>query len=273
MAAFEAANRVEADYFRTEGIPPAYDWHHEHNLDLLASSYRYLGQMVSARRRLQEAFALPSALIVQMYNKRAWPEFLIARGQFDEALVAADILSAHQSSLVRATGHIEAGLALFAKGRVQAAVERSNLALRDMRAAADGQALLLPALQQLQGQIFLRTGQREKGRAMLQALSRALQALTGPDNWVQALFTIDALARGAREADDWELAESLARQLIAQDPNYAGGHYALALVLEHAGDGPGARGEFAAAGRAWEQADAGLPELARTGTVRPSKED
>ena len=61
-------------------IPAEYDWHDEHNLDLLGSSYQYLGQMAKAERELKAAFDLPSSLIVQMYNKRAWPEFLIASG-------------------------------------------------------------------------------------------------------------------------------------------------------------------------------------------------
>ena len=263
VTAFEAADRVEAAYFARERIPPEYDWHYEHNLDLLASSYRYLGQMRQALERMQAAFNLSSSLLAQMYNKRVWPESLIAQGRYDAAIAAADRLAAHPAALVRATGHLEAGLALLSAGRVQEAVDRSNRALAEMRASPGGQALVAPALQQLQGLLYLRTGSRERGRAMLDALSRDLRARPGPDNWVQALFTLEAVSRGARDAGDWDFAGTIARQMLELDPGYAGSHYAVALVLEQAGDRTGARAEFAAAARAWRKADPDLPEAIR----------
>lgn len=263
VAAFEAADRVESAYFASEQISPEYDWHYEHNLDLLASSYRYLGQMRHADEKLQAAFNLPSSLLAQMYNKRVWPESLIAQGRPDAAVEAADRLVAHPAALVRATGHIEAGLALLSAGRIQPAIDRSNRALAEMRASPGGQELVAPALQQLQGLLYLSTGTRDRGRAMLEALSRDLRARPGPDNWVQALFTLEAISRGARQAGDWEFAGTIARQMIAVDPGYAGSHYALALVLEQAGDRSGARTEFAAAARAWRKADPDLPDAVR----------
>jgi tetratricopeptide (TPR) repeat protein len=263
VTAFEAADRVETAYFAREQIPPEYDWHYEHNLDLLASSYRYLGQMRRADEKLQAAFNLPSSLLAQMYNKRVWPESLIAQGRFDAAVEAADRLVAHPSALVRATGHIEAGLALLAAGRVQVAVDRANRALAEMRASPGGQDFVAPALQQLQGLLYLTTGARDRGRAMLESLSRDLRARPGPDNWVQALFTLESISRGARQAGDWEFAGTAARQMLALDPGYAGSHYALALVLEQAGDGTGAKAEFAAATRAWLHADPDLPDAVR----------
>ena len=264
VAAFEAADRVEAAYFAREQIPPEYDWHYEHNLDLLASSYRYLGQMRRANERMQAAFNLSSSLLAQMFNKRAWPESLIAQRRYDAAVEAADRLVAHQAALVRATGHLEAGLALLSAGRVQAAIERSNRALAEMRASPGGQALVAPALQQLQGLLSLRTGARDRGRSMLEALSRDLRARPGPDNWVQALFTLEAIARGAREAGDWEFAGTVARQMLVLDPGFAGSHYALALVLEQGGDTIGARAEFAEAARSWRKADPDLAEAVRS---------
>ena len=59
-----------------------------------------------------------------------------------------------------------------------------------------------------------------------------LRARTGPDNWAQALFTLEAIAKTARDAGDWPFADWAARQMLEHDPNYAGGHYALALVAE-----------------------------------------
>jgi tetratricopeptide (TPR) repeat protein len=263
IAAFEAADRAASAYFRIERVPPEYDWHYEHNLDLLGSSYRYVGRMTDAARVLQRAFELPSILLVQMYNKRTWPDFLIARGRADDALAASRTLIAHPVTLVRAIGHIEAGRASLAAGRFDAAAAESNVALRELRAAADGQALVAPALQQLQGEFFVRTGQREKGRAMLEELAVRLRALPGPDNWVQALFTLESIAQSARAGGEWPLAQWAAEQMVAHDPGYAGSHFALALAADHAGDRGRAAAAFTAAAERWRRADADLPELSQ----------
>jgi Tfp pilus assembly protein PilF len=212
---------------------------------------------------LKTAFDLPSPLLVQMYNKRAWPEFLMARGQYADALAGADVLIAHPVSLVRAIGHIEAGRAQVAAGRFQNAADDSNRALAELRSAADGQALVAPALSELQGEFFLRTGQRGKGEQALRDLVGAMRALPGPDNWVQALFTLEAVARSARDADDWTFARWAATQMLAHDARYAGSHYALALVAQHDRDTATASREFRAAVDGWNQGDRSLPELAQ----------
>jgi tetratricopeptide (TPR) repeat protein len=204
---------------------------------------------------------VPSALVVQMFNKRAWPELLIARGRTDQALQAARVLAGHPSPLVSATGHVTAGRALVAAGQFKAAADAANAALKQLRAASDGAALVAPALETLQGEFFLRTGQQEKGRAMLDEIIRRLREGTGPDTWAQTLFTIEAIARTARDAGDWEFAAFAARQMIGQDPGYAGGHYALGLAAEHNGDIRTAQSEFALAAKYWAGADPGLPEL------------
>jgi tetratricopeptide (TPR) repeat protein len=270
VGAFEAARRAQDDYLRSERIPAEYDWHDEHNLDLLGSSYQYLGQMAKAERELKAAFDLPSSLIVQMYNKRAWPEFLIGRGRTSEALAAASVLKAHSVSLVRVVGRIEAGHAQLSAGNLQAAAGESNAALAELRAASGGQTLVAPALQQLQGQYLLRTGQRDRAHSLLEDLVKKIRALPGPDNWVQALFTMEAIARGARDADDWTFAEWIARQMVDHDQQYAGGHYALALALQHRSDVSNARAEFELAARYWSKADPTLAELSRIRTAIPN---
>jgi tetratricopeptide (TPR) repeat protein len=261
VAAFESAQRVQMAYLQAEKIAPELDWHYEHNVDLLAASYRYLGRMREAERLLATAFDVPSALVVQMFNKRAWPELLIARGRTADALQAASMLSAHPSPLVRATGHVTAGRAHVAAGQYKAAADAANAALKELRAASVGQGLIAPALEVLQGEFFLRTGQKEKGRAMLDEVIRRLRDATGPDTWASTLFTMESVARSARQAGDWEFAGFVARQLVAHDARYAGGHYALGLVAEHNGDTRAAQTAFAAAEKYWAKADADLPEL------------
>jgi len=117
-------------------------------------------------------------------------------------------------------------------------------------------------LQALQGEFFLRTGQRDKGRALLQDVVKKARALPGPDAWTQTLFTIEAIARAAREVGDWEFAAWAAGQMREHDPNYAGTHYALMLVAGHDGDAKTAAAERALAEKYWKHADRDLPELA-----------
>jgi tetratricopeptide (TPR) repeat protein len=271
VAAFEAADRLEVAYVEREGIPAEYDWHYHHNLDLLGTSYRYLGQMRRAERLLNAAFAIPSALVVQVFNKREWPEFLLARGRVDEAHAAANRLIAHPSPVIRATGHVEAGHIMLVTGRFPAAANEANAALRELESAADGAALVATSLERLQGEFFLRTGQKDKGRAILDVVAKKVRATPGPDAWTDALFTLDAIARTARDVGDWEFADRMARQMLEHDPAYAGTHDALARVADHAGDERTARAEYALAEKYWSHADADLPELAaiRARTGRP----
>ena len=126
------------------------------------------------------------------------------------------------------------------------------------------------ALEAFQGEFFLRTGQKDKGRSMLRGVARKVRAAPGPDAWTQALFTLEAIARAARDVGDWDLAGWAARQMVEHDPNYAGSHYALALVAQHAGDEKTAHAESALAAKYWSKADPDLPELQ---TIRSGRND
>jgi tetratricopeptide (TPR) repeat protein len=260
---------LHAAWAEAEGIPAEYDWDYQHNLDLLATSYQYLGQMRNAEALLRTSFAVSSPLVQQELNKREWPVFLRARGRAEEALAAAKVMAAHRSPLVSAAGHVEAGRALLLLGNFRAAADEANAALRLMREAPEGAGLVAKPLAELQGEFFLRSGQREKGRAMLQDVVRQARLSPGPDAWTATTFAIEAVARAARDTGDWELAAWAAKQMIEHDARYAGAHLALALVAEHDGDDQTARKEFERTGQLWSDADPDLPELQRVRAGAP----
>jgi tetratricopeptide (TPR) repeat protein len=262
IAEFSAADALDAAYLAAEKIPAEYDWHYQHNLDLLATSYQYAGRMKKAEELLKRSFALESSLLVQEFNKREWPMFLIARGRAQEAIAAAGTMAAHRSPVVSAAGHVAAGHARLALGQFQAAADEANAALQAIRGAEGGGLVAVP-LQALQGEFFLRTNQRDKGRAMLQDVVKKARALPGPDAWTETLFTIEAVARAAREAGDWELAASAAGQMREHDPSYAGTHLALALVAAHDGDAKTAAAEQALVEKYWKNADRDVLDAAR----------
>ncbi len=232
IAEFRAADGLDRAYMTSEGLAPEQDWHFQHNLDLLATSYQYVGRYVEAEALFKQSFALSSSSVEQEFNKREWPTFLIAQGRAQEALDAARALIGHRSALVQATGHIEAGEAYLAMKQVPQAATEYNAALRLMR-GAEGAGLLADALRQLQGGLFLRTGRAAEGRAALQQAATEMRAKPGPDAWAQTTFALEAMARDARDAGDWELAEWMARQMIDHDPNYGGSRRAMERVEEH----------------------------------------
>jgi tetratricopeptide (TPR) repeat protein len=217
--------------------------------------------MAKAEELFRKSFAMPSSTVEQEFNKREWPVFLLARGRASEALVAAMDMAAHPSPLISAAGHIEAGEAQLMLKQPRAAVDEANAALRLMRSSPEGAGLLEPALRQLRGELLLRRGEGDKGRETLQQVAMAVRAAPGPDSWAQALFTLEAIARTARESGDWQFAEWAAQQMLEHDPNYAGTHYALGLVARHNRNAAGARAEFDRARQLWAHADPGLPEL------------
>ena len=264
IAEFRKADELERAYYKSENIPAEYDWHHEHNLDLLSTSYQHEGQMKAAEEIMRQAFAIPSMQDALEFNKKQWPEFLIARGRNEEALRAAKSLSESRWDIVRTIGRTLAAQAHLAMNNLQAASTEAKAALEELRQSAGRAALVAVYIETLQGEFYLRTGQAEKGRAMLKQVTSKIRSEPGPDAWTQALFRLEAIGRAARAAGDWELAEYLARQMIEHDAAYAGSHYALALVADEKKDSALALREFTEAEKLWRNADADLPELQQT---------
>ncbi len=262
IARFEAADKLQRDYLAREKIAAEFDWHHAHNLDLLAASYQYTGQMNKAEALLKQSFNLRTNLLVQAVNKREWPAFLVARNRPEEAMVAARSLLLHPHPVVMATGHIESGFAQLAQSRPADAANSSNAALKALRAAPSAQGLAAITLEALQGEYLLRTAQRDKGRQVMERAAQKWRTLPGPDAWTQSLFRLEALARAARGAGDWVLAARMAQMMLEHDPNYAGTHFALGLVSHHnSGTSESTLREFALAEKGWANADKDLVEL------------
>ena len=164
-------------------------------------------------------------------------------------------MAAHRSPVVSAAGHVEAGRARLALRQFKEAADEGNTALRLMR-GTEGAGLVADVAAGVPGRVPAahRARRRKGGRCSRTWCARRARR-PGPDAWTQALFTIEAIARAAREVGDWELAAWAARQMLEHDPNYAGSHDALALVAEHGGDAQTARAERALVAKYWKNAD------------------
>ena len=261
IAEFRKANELDDAYFKADNIAPEYDWNHHHNLDLLGTSYEYVGQMAAAEDVLRRSFDMRALSLTEELNKRAWPLFLLGRGRTADALAAANLLVGHEAALVRAMGHIVAGRVMMTMKRMPEAGREADAALTELRAAGSAANALAPDLRLLQGEFFLRTGDQEKGRAMLRTGVAELRSESDPDVWIRTLFSLEAVARAARATGDWSLASEVADQMRLHDASYAGTYYALALAAEQRGDGTAARTAYAEAVQRWREADVNLPEL------------
>ena len=268
IEAFLRANRLELAYYEAEKIERSLDWHHVHNLDLLATAYQHKGQVRQAEATMREAVAVPATTEYVEFNRRILALFLLTRGRFEETLQAARELAAGRFAATRVMGHVLAGQALLGLGRTGEAPAELLAARRDLETLPTRMSGLnvlrphvAPYVEMLEGELALRGGRPDEGRAQLQRVQQALRAVPGPDAWIQALFRLEAIARAARDAGDWQLAEFTARQMLEHDAAYAGGHLALALVAARRGDEETAARERAEALRLWRDADADLPEL------------
>ena len=270
IAQFRKADALELSYYESEKIPARYDWHRIHNLDLLAGSYEFNGQVKQAEELMREFFSLPANDGLFASYQGDWPRFLISRGRYAEALTAAGQMTQGKFPLQRSMGHLFAGRALVALNRAAEAQQELSKAEKESESVPESdpeplmpQPRYLLDLQRniLRGEIALRKGNATEANAQLnEVLNRFLGAMRSGDA-VSYLFNMLYIAQQARAAGDWNLTETAAKQMLIFDPSYAGGHYVAAVVAEHKGDSATARLEFTLAENHWGQADPELPEI------------
>jgi tetratricopeptide (TPR) repeat protein len=172
-------------------------------------------------------------------------------------------------------GHALAGQALLWLDRLDEAKIALDAAQKELETIPSvtvgldpSRSAVQPWVDALRGELLLREGKSEEGRAVLKEVVKALRTAPGPDAWSQGLFRLETLARGAMAVGDWELAEFLATQMVEHDAAYGGSHFTLARVLQKLGDAAGAAREMEAARRYWRDADRDLPELETMGGRR-----
>jgi tetratricopeptide (TPR) repeat protein len=273
---FRKAETLERAYYQKERIPRDFDWHHIHNLNLLAKSYQQLGQMNVTSQILKDAFSIPTKDEIFYIQRRDWPEFLVTRGRYQEALDAPRVLSGSEWISARIVGRSLAGGALLGMNRLKEARAELTLAdgeLKTLEAEAKAKPVIgakrsrataefvSAYVEALRGELLMREGKHAEGRKVLKKLAKTVRAAPGPDAWTQALFWLESMGRIGRAVGDWELAEFSAEQMMDHDPAFGGAHYARALVHRRRGEMEGYRRELGQAKQLWKKADRDLPEL------------
>jgi tetratricopeptide (TPR) repeat protein len=262
---FRRADQLEKAYYKAENIARDYDWHHTHNLSLLATSYQYQGKAKLTESILLEAMSVPPVNEYQEFFHKDYAEFLLNRRRYDDALTAASKLASGKFALARAAGHTLAGNAVLSldgpiSARLKKAKRELSLAETEMKNSSD-KSMVRPYIDALRAEILLRSGKKDEAREIFIDVQKRVRSIPGPDAWMQAIYRLELIARLARENDDWQLAENAANQMLDHDKYYGGSQLAMALVVSHKGQHAAAKEMLLKAKSAWSKADPDFREL------------
>ncbi len=152
--------------------------------------------------------------------------------------------------------------------RVQLAAAESEIpeARKDFKGVVTFERFAGEQVDELRGEILLRSADKKPGNELLHETVGGLASRRGADA-LEELYSLEQIAKVARDQQQWELAEYCATLMIAFDSNYFGAHYAAALVAQHKGEVAKAQQESSAAKQLWTHADPGLPELTKVHTT------
>lgn len=263
---FEIADRIELANFEREKIEPRMDWHHPHNLDLLAGSYQHEGQLRRAEALMKRSLAIVPVREPAAMQKKEYASFLLARGRLEEAAAASKKMTESMYPGARAMGHLYLGFVAVTRNDVPSAQKSLAAAERELTNVEGPWSeyvrnYAVPYATKLRGGIALRSGDLKGGREMLMNVEQGFRALPGPDAWMSALFELEAIGRLARETGDWTLAEFTAKQMLEHDAAYGGSHYLAALVAQQNGDAKAAAHHMSEMRKHFSAADADLDEV------------
>lgn len=228
---FGRARSLEHAYYERENISRDFDWHHAHNLGLLALSHRHEGQLDEAEALLREGASVgQSSPVRKGYYQGVLLDLLHARGRHDEVVREARELSAWTQPPVKALGHALAARSLMAQGRHAAAAPHI-----DALAKGESEAGMYGSYADLQaglaiGEYELRTGKRAEGAKRLRDVMARARGQRSPDGWIEGLFTLESVFEIARATGEWTLAADAAARLMEHDKAYAGSQEAARVI-------------------------------------------
>lgn len=234
VAQFEKAEKLHDAYERAEKLPLGDDWHRAHNLDLLATMYLRLGRLADAEATFRQEVAIPSHRPRNEGSRSALIEFLLLRGQAEEALVLArKMAAASANGSGPLVGHALEAEALLALGRLdeaRAAAQAATAALADLEREKSRDATLLVAYyadyaKEAQAEVDLWAAgpARDKGEKVLLELTAETADSHSVDSWGSGLFWIERVAVEAKRAGRDALVTSLHARMKKMDPAYVPG--------------------------------------------------
>jgi tetratricopeptide (TPR) repeat protein len=232
LAQFEKADAIEEAYAKAENLRPGDDWHHLHNLSLLAYTYLRLGRFQDAEAAFRRAFETPARLAYRGTPQASLAEFYLLRGRPEEALAIARALQVPTRTVAaRVAASVVEGEALLELDRVpeaRAALTRAEATLEEGRRELGYRARYLdlfvhPYVAQLQTELDLRGSNAKAAEASLRRVADELSDNPRFDAWGEGLFRLDRIAALARASGRTQLAADIEARMKKIDPNYSPG--------------------------------------------------
>ncbi|GAB3901040.1 hypothetical protein GCM10028803_25020 [Larkinella knui] len=265
ISEMKQTDAIERSLYTSEKYDPMYDWHHIHNISLLALCYQYQGRIQEAERLVRERFEIKRPINQErtFYNKMGYPTLLITQNRDGEAAPIAEDMTKGKTPGERVIGHYLLGMIALKKNQLEPAraslkaaqtelVEAKKIAQTDwLNAWLDPHPKFLAALLALHD-----PADREKGLADIRKFQASARDQTGPDPWIEALFQLEMIAQVAYQLKLNDFAEEATKVLAEHDPYYPGTHLALARIADLKGDKPTAERERQLARQGWSKADA-----------------
>ena len=225
---FKKADAIEEEYARVEQLRPGDDWHHVHNLDLLGYSHLRLGQIDEAEKTMRRRWRVPLRTPLTYGFRGAWPDFLLWKGRFEDALAEANEMAASPHPSGHVVGFALAAEALLALGRVDEAKVATKRAADALTAAArsktSGARLLVMLyehhVRRVEAELALAGGDAADGATKLQAITDAYAGASHVDA-IGNLFLLERVAAQMRRMKRDDLAVTIASKMKRIDAEYA----------------------------------------------------
>ena len=212
LVQFEKADAIEEAYARSENLRPGDDWHHLHNLHLLAYTYLRLGRYRDAETTFRRAFDTPSRLAYRGTPQASLAEFYLLRGNPEEALRVAQRSRFRRGRWPRAWPRPSSKARPWSRWaawpQARVALTRAEATLEEGRPALGYQARYLdlftrPYVDQLATEIDLRGSNPASAEASLRKVADELSTNPRFDAWGEGLFPARPDRRnGARFGSD-----------------------------------------------------------------------
>jgi tetratricopeptide (TPR) repeat protein len=268
---FNYAFQLEEKKYVSEKMAPHYDWHHQHNMELLAYCYQYKGQFKKAEEIFSKLDTL-KAFLPRMEGRirKGHPYFFLQNNQPDLALKLAQPLISSPEATNQFMGNFIAGLALVFQKDLPGARKSYNRIIHivDSMKNSDIQKGMRPAdAAEAYNYMYARAGIVNMGAGLLEdaydttmlkkmkSIQETLLKQTGPDPWIDALYFLQMLTQLSINTGNLELAETSAKNMLLHDPEYAGGYLMLARIKKQQGDMPAAITSFEKAKFRFKDAD------------------
>ncbi|GAA4408921.1 hypothetical protein GCM10023187_31450 [Nibrella viscosa] len=264
IAQMKAADAIERELYESAPYKAEYDWHHGHNIALLALSYQYQGRLKEAEALARESYAMgyPTDTNFLYYRKKSLPELLFVQGRYQEILPIAQSLIIAKTPAERLLGHYFLGL-------LQLQQQNLSAAQKSHKAAEAQLALIKPVYPTTRLAGFVKpypkflaalirlhhTTTDAAGLAEIRAFQKAARDQYGPDGWIEALFQLEMIADAALKGPNTGFAKEAVQVLADHDPAYPGTHYLQAKLAQLNGDRKTADQQRELAVKGWSKAD------------------